>query len=105
INPPHSLRRETSERNSHEFRYERCALRSRSRETSDCPTTSYLPARSLQVAVEEGKGPLAVDQVAAGEELDCGALRQPELRVQPTDLGVLVGHPLVDADAVIVAAL
>src|SRR5690348_1778454 len=58
-----------------------------------------------EVLLEERERPFRMDLVPAGEELDRRPLGDAQLAVEAADLGVLVGHHLVGADAVVVAAL
>ena len=50
-------------------------------------------------------GPNTVDGVRPIEVLDRRPLRDAQLRVAAPHLGVLPGNPVVEADAVVVAAL
>jgi len=63
------------------------------------------PRRPVQVSVQKVKRPRAAHAVAALKKLDLRALREPELRVEPTDFAVFVRHPLVASHAVEMAAL
>src|SRR5829696_5049696 len=56
--------------------------------------TRSLARRPVQVFVQELERPLAVDGVAAVEVLDLRSIVQTELRVEPSNLRVLVRHPL-----------
>ena len=55
--------------------------------------------------MQEPKRALRAHGVASLEELDFRALRQAELGVEPTHLGVLVRHPGVGGDQVVMPAL
>lgn len=57
-----------------------------------------LRRRPVQAAVREGEGALAVDDVAAAEELDLGAVGDSELWVKAADLGVLEGDEAIWRD-------
>ncbi len=64
-----------------------------------------LTARPIQMFVQKIECPFAVDGVAAVEVLDRGLVTQSQLRVEPPHLGVFVGHPLIPAHAIVMAAL
>jgi hypothetical protein len=57
------------------------------------------------VPSQEGERADRVDGMRAVEELDFGAIRNAQARVEAADLGVLVGHPFVGRHAVLMAAL
>src|SRR5438045_2480188 len=43
--------------------------------------------------------------MAAIEKFDLRFVSQPELRVQPSHFGILVGHPVVSSDAIVMSSL
>lgn len=55
--------------------------------------------------MEEIKGALAIDGVAALKELDLGAVGETELSIKMAHFGIFVGDPRVDRNAVVVASL
>src|SRR5205807_2335522 len=66
---------------------------------------AYLWARPIQVLFQKRKCSSAVNLVPASEEFDFRPLRYLQFGVQPAHLGVLIRHPFIKADAVIMAAL
>src|SRR5439155_12366759 len=69
------------------------------------PFLSRASLRPLQLACQESERPLAVNHVATGEKLNLRPLGQAQLGVESADLRILVSHPLIDADSVIMATL
>ena len=68
-------------------------------------SSPLLGRRPAQVLVQKRERALAVDAVAALEELDVRPVGQPELRVEEPHLGIFVRHPLIAAHEVEMAAL
>ena len=54
--------------------------------------------------VQEIESPFTVDAVAALKEFDRHSIRHSKLRVEPSDFGEFVSHPLIAADAVMMSS-
>ena len=52
--------------------------------------------------VQEPKRAFAIDGVAAIEKFDFRLLCQVELRIQPSNFGVLVSHPLISSYVIVI---
>ena len=59
----------------------------------------------MQVLLQERERPFPLISWPPSKNSIAVRSGMPSFGVEPADLGVLVGHPLVDADAVVVAAL